>query len=687
MIKKSMNRFNKFLSTLAISGFLACFSVTSSAKDIGRGAESDSIDRAVATVYPALVRIAVVMEEGEDGRMKKLQGVGSGSIISADGYVLTNHHVAGHGTRFMVRLSNREDVDATLVGTDALADLAVIKLDLATRRNPGEPLPVAKFGDSDKLKVGDVVLAMGSPGGLSQSVTKGIVANTEMIAPKNMGGLTLDGERIGELVRWIGHDAVIFGGNSGGPLVNLDGEIIGVNEVGIASLGGAIPSNLAKKVSAELIAKGSVTRSWIGLEVQPLLRGMTKERGVLVSGVLKGSPADQAGMKHGDFVIEFNGQPVTDCWVEEDLPVFNAMVLNTPVGTKIQIKGLRDGQPQNWEVTTLERSPNQGREAELRGWGLTASNLTRLSALERRRKDTSGVLVHSIKSGGPCAEAKPPLLSGDVITAFNQTTISDVASLDAASKKFVSEVTSPKRASVAFSRGRQDLITVIKIGPEPAEQNPKQAEKAWLGASIQVLIPELADALSVTGKKGVRVTSVAPGSPASKADIKPGDLLFKADGQVISTSRPEDQEAFETLIRAHEVGGEITFDGLREGQPVKLSATLGRRPSDEAEVAQVKDERFEFTACNLSSTQRMARELDEDNRGVLVEKVTASGWAALAGLRNGDVLISIDGEPLSEIDTLRRKLDQLAEAKPRRTVFLVQRGIHNLYLEVEPKWQ
>jgi len=195
------------------------------------------IQRAVDAVYPALVRIHVVFEEGQRGRMEKKRASGSGAIISEDGYLITNHHVAGRATRIVCRLSNREEVDAELIGTDPLSDIAVLKLDLSTRRDPTAPLGVARFGDSDKLQVGDVVLAMGSPAGVSQSVTKGIVANTEMISPG--GGMRLDGENVGELVRWIGHDAVIYGGNSGGPLVNLAGEIVGVNEVGIGSLGGA----------------------------------------------------------------------------------------------------------------------------------------------------------------------------------------------------------------------------------------------------------------------------------------------------------------------------------------------------------------------------------------------------------------------------------------------------------------
>ena len=173
------------------------------------------IQRAVDAVYPALVRIHVVFENGGDGRMQKARASGSGAIITDDGYIITNHHVAGRATRIVCRLSDREEVEAELVGTDPLADLAVLKLKLETRRDPKKKLAVAKFGDSDKLQVGSVVLAMGSPSGLSQSVTKGIVANTAMIMPSGSGGMLLDGENVGELVRWIGHDAVIFHGNSG----------------------------------------------------------------------------------------------------------------------------------------------------------------------------------------------------------------------------------------------------------------------------------------------------------------------------------------------------------------------------------------------------------------------------------------------------------------------------------------
>lgn len=653
---------------------------------LAQGPGSESIEKAVTAVYPALVRIAVVMEEGEEGRMRKMQGVGSGSIISPDGYVLTNHHVAGRGTRFQCTLSNREVIDATLVGTDVLADLAVIKLDLAGRRDPKAPVPVARFGNSDKLRIGDVVLAMGCPGGLSQSVTKGIVANTEMIAPKNMAGMSLDGEDVGELVRWIGHDAIIFGGNSGGPLVNLDGEIVGINEVGIASLGGAIPANLAKAVSAELIAKGQVTRSWIGLEPQPLLRSMEKARGLLVASVFEGSPAALAGIEPGDVVQEFQGQPVPDCFAPEDLPIFNAMVLNTPVGTKVTIRGTRAGKPMDWSLATVARDALQAREAELPRWGLTARNLTRIAALERRRKDTNGVIVDTVSNGGAAAEAKPALRAGDVISSFNGQPVSDCSSLLAATQAFLKGLKSAQPAMVGFERGNEELLTVIRLGPDTEEQKARQAEKAWLGAQVQVIGPDLAAAMKLPEEKGVRITAVAPNSPAQKAGFKTGDLLFKANGQVINASRPEDQSVFETLIRSLDVDDKVEFDAQRSGQPIKLAATLGKRPAGEGDGRRFKDDRFEFSVRDLTAARLVQAGHGPDLKGVLVDDVIGSGWAALGGLRSSDILLKIDGEPVPDVGSLKRKLAQLAEAKPRRVVFFIQRGIRNYSLELEPRW-
>lgn len=645
-----------------------------------------AIQKAINAVYPALVLINVLMEEGEDGRMKKMQGSGSGTIVSEDGYVVTNHHVAGRGTRFVCRLSNREEIDATLVGTDALADIAVIKLDLSTRRLAGQPLPVARFGDSTNLKVGAPVLAMGSPGGLSQSITRGIVANTEMIVPRHMISMVLDGEKVGELVRWIGHDAIIFPGNSGGPLVNLDGEIIGVNEVGIASLGGAIPANIAKQVAAELIAKGSVTRGWIGLEAQPLLRSMPDEKGALVATVFEGSPADRAGIKAGDFITGYNGIRLPDCHAAEDIPTFNALILGSKVGSEAEIHGLRDGKPMAWKLTVEERQPNQAKEIEARGWGLTLRNLTRVSALEKHRDNSNGVLVDTVKTGGPSAESRPALATGDIITRVADKPVNNCADLLAITESLTTGKENPIPVLVGFERAAEKLVTVVKVGPAPQSTKPLQAEKPWFGASTQVLTPDLAEALGAEGKKGVRVTAVAKDSPAEKAGVKEGDLLLKLDGKVINASRPEDSDVFAESIRGYAIDATVEVGGIRDATPVTHKITLGRLPSDDADMVEYKDDLFEFTVRDLSAARRRSNHLADDLQGVVVEKIIASGWAALAGLVPGDIILEIDHKPVASTETLVAQFKGYRDTKPRRIVLFVKRGARNVFLEIEPRW-
>ena len=310
----------KLLSlSLALAGLGSL--ALSSASAAAEREDQAVIDAAIAKVYPSLVRIHVIAEAPKDGRMQKSGGTGSGTIIHPDGYVLTNHHVAGNASRVWVRLSNKTKVDAKVVGTDPQTDLCVIQLDLSQVPDEMKPLPVAGFGDFATLKVGDTVMAMGSPAGVSQSVTLGVVANLEMITPENVGGTKQDGENVGDLVRWIGHDAVIYFGNSGGPLVNLNGEIIGVNEVGLGSLGGAIPADIAKYVANELITNGVVRRSWTGLICQPMLESDADRRGVLVSAVVEGSPAAVAGVREGDVLTRFDGIEV-HASVREHMPHF-----------------------------------------------------------------------------------------------------------------------------------------------------------------------------------------------------------------------------------------------------------------------------------------------------------------------------------------------------------------------------
>jgi serine protease Do len=647
------------------------------------------VDQVMELAKPAIVRIEVLMEEGRDGRMVKQRGFGSGAIISPEGYVLTNHHVAGRGTRFRCTLADREEIPATLVGTDALADLAVIKLDLSARMKPDAPLTVATFGDSSQLKVGDTVYALGSPAALSQSVTKGIVANTAMIAPKLMGGgLVLDGENVGELVRWIGHDAVIFGGNSGGPLVNAAGQIIGVNEVGIGSIGGAIPGNLAKEVADELIAKGSVSRGWIGIEVQELLRGDRGHRGVLVASVFPGSPAAAAGIKPGAFLHTFNGTAIPDCRSPEDLPVFNSMVLGSKVGSRITLTGESEGQPVSWTVEVIARSPVQDFESEFVQWGMTARDVTPMEALELKRDGTAGVQVHSVRAGGPAAEGKPALKGQDIITHLDGKEIQTLEDFRAFNRSLTSAAGGLQPVLVAFERGltHDKYLTVVRIGPEPKGQTPLTADRGWLGADVQELGPELAEALHLKGTTGVRITRILADGPAARGGLQAGDILTQLDGQIIPARRPEDVRRFTESIAQRAPDATAKFEFIRDGGKQSATVTLAASPADDDDVAKWKDPEFEFAACDLTDAVKDEQNIPRTLKAARVTDVTPNGWASLAGLSKNDLILTIDGEPITGAADLEKKLGALKTAKPAQTVFFLQRGVRNLFIQLEPAW-
>ncbi|MEO7340125.1 MAG: PDZ domain-containing protein [Luteolibacter sp.] len=642
------------------------------------------IESAVQSVYPALVRIHVVSEEGGDGRMQKERASGSGTIISPDGYILTNHHVAGRATRITIRLADRQELKATLVGTDPLADLAVLKIDRKDLRNPDAPLPVAKFGDSSNLEVGDVVLAMGSPAGLSQSVTQGIVANTEMIAPG--GSMRLDGEAVGELVRWIGHDAIIFPGNSGGPLVNLKGEIVGVNEVGIGSLGGAIPSNLAKKVSEELIASGHVQRSWVGLAAQPLLKAMDAKAGILVGGVISDSPAAKTGLKAGDIITRCNGIDIPASRAAEDIPVFNRILLEAPVGSQLTLDGIRDGAPITWKVTTIQREPAEPREKELLSWGITARDLTELNAKQLLRDNNKAAVVQSIRSGGAAAASKPAIVPGDLILEVAGKPTANIDDLVRVSAELTAGKTEPVPSLVSYEHNGRNYLTVVKIGPEPDVDKPGLAKKAWIGIDTQVISSDLAEALAIPGSKGVRVTQVHPGSAAEKAGLKTGDLLLKLDGSVIPISRPEESDVFSSLIRQYKIGTEVNLSVRRGKEDLVVRVPLNASPEGTSDLASYDSDTLEFSSRDIGQEDRVSEKLSNDFRGVVITTIAPAGWAALGGLSAGDLLISIDGKPTDSIETLKPILADLEKNRRSPIVMFVRRGISTRYIELEPTW-
>jgi serine protease Do len=639
-----------------------------------------AVERAINRVYPSLVQIHVLSAYSEGGRERKFQASGSGAIISADGHVITNHHVVGKATSIRVILPTFEELDATLVGTDPLADIAVIKLD-TTRRPPGSPpLPVAHFGESDSLRVGDTVLAMGCPLALSQSVTRGIVANTDMRIPRAM---ELDGENVGSVVKWIGHDAQIFPGNSGGPLVNLDGEIVGINELGMG-LAGAIPADLAKSVASQLIAKGKVDRAWTGMTFQPLLKDSPPAMtGVLVASVLPGTPAAAAGVRPGDRVLAVEGKPVSVRF-DTQLPAFTNELLQRAPGAPLNLKLARGTQELTVTLSPLLRDEARAKEVEFKEWGMTVRRLTRVEAIDLQRPDTRGVLVSTLRSGGPSDKAIPPLRRDDVITQVASKPVDSPEALTRVTAEILKGARAPVPTVVGFERGSEKLLTLVEVGIRSPQEPAAEARRGWLPIATQVLSTKLATALGYKGRKGVRVTQVYP--DGESAGLRVGDVITKVDDAVVEASEPQDADVFDALIRAYRPGTKAQFAVLRDGKPILVTVTLQEGPRQENELRVYEDVTLEFRARDISYLDRVKRRWSKEETGALVSQVDAGGWAAVGGLRNDDLIASVDGKPVKTVQELEVLLRPVKETKPSHLTFFVKRGVQTLFLEIQPTW-
>jgi len=353
-------------------------------------------DRAVIgaknKVAPALVHIRPVQEVFTGGRREERQVVGSGFIVSRDGYVVTNNHVAGDSSLVRCVLSSKEEVDAEVVGADPFTDLAVLKLKTG-RTN----LPVATFAKGDTIEAGQTVIAMGSPHGLARSVSLGIVSVTD----RYLGG---SGEMAAPFNNWIQTDAAINPGNSGGPLVNMRGEVIGVNArrlPGAENVGFAIPVSIARDVVREIIEHGHVRRSWLGLGLQEMMRKTDDptQQGVIISFIDPLSPCADSGLAPGDILKAINSEPVHARFVE-DLPAVRNHIAELPTGEEATLTVLRGDEKLEFTVTPAERFQLKGEEVEFEAWGFTASEITPVLARRAQLPDTNGVVVTGAQVGG-----------------------------------------------------------------------------------------------------------------------------------------------------------------------------------------------------------------------------------------------------------------------------------------------
>ena len=370
------------------------------------------------------------------------RGVGSGFVMSREGYILTNNHMVEDADQIKVKLANGKEYDGKVIGRDPKTDLALMKVEGSSDLHP------LTLGNSDDLKVGSWVVAIGSPFGLEQTVTAGIVSAKGRVIGS------------GPYDNFIQTDASINPGNSGGPLINMRGEVIGINTAIIASgqgIGFAIPINMAKEIVPQLQEKGHVIRGWLGVGIQEVTPELAKlfdlkeKKGALVAQVISGSPAEKAGIEQGDVIVEFDGKEVVD---SKDLP---RIVASTSVGKAVTIKLSRNGKvlERQVKVGEMEEKVEVAKAPSHKSLGITVQNLTPEIAKGLGLEKETGVVVTRVEAGSPAANAGIQI--GDVIREVNRKPVKDV-------EDFVQKIEKTRvqdSVLLLLQRGQNNLFAAI----------------------------------------------------------------------------------------------------------------------------------------------------------------------------------------------------------------------------------
>lgn len=663
----------------------SCLLAPSFAEERGEDALRRDIEFAREQVFPALVNISVVTKNYSGGRMERFPSAGSGVIVSPAGHVLTNYHVAADAVEILCRLPSNEAIPATVIAHDPLTDLSVLKLSLDKRRSADTPLPFARLGDSDALRTGDYVLAMGNPLTLSSSMTLGIVGNPSRVftsfTGSDMDEMDLGGGQVtGLFTRWIQHDALILPGNSGGPLVNLRGEVVGINELGGTGVGFAIPSNLASHVLNQALTHGSIPRGWLGLTIQPVDKMRLRE-GALVGSLQPSGPAEKAGILPGDLILAINGEGVSVLFFEQVPPFYKRMADLAP-GSKARLKIRRGTEEKEVEAEVARMEPYLGDEEEARAIGITVRGITGLMALVRRFPNAEGVLVTGVRPGLPADAAKPSVQPRDILLEIGGKKVADVAAF----RTLVAGLGKGK-VPVRLRRGDADLLTVLDMAKKPKDTGGDELPKAWLGVETQVMTEEVANALGMKGVKGFRVTQVLPATEAEKAGLAVGDVLTALDGTPLNATRIQDAEMLKRIIERMSVGADASFVLRRGGEEKTVAVKLEATPQPASEAATGENDDLECKVRDLVYMDRIDNRWPVAQKGVLVTDAARGGPAYLGGLRSGDLLLRFGTDETPDVASFDAASKRFRESKPPLVTLFVRRDYRTLYVFVEPVYR
>jgi serine protease Do len=420
-------------------------------------------DAGFRNLLDSVVRLDVREASYTDGTRKMVRGVGSGVILDEAGYILTNAHVVGiDAEEIMITLPNLEQVEAELIGWDHWTDLALVRMDVDALKQRGLSFSHGEFGDSKALYPGQTVYAVGTPNGLTRTVTRGIISNpNRYFAASNQ----IRGYETGYFNTWLQTDAAINPGNSGGPLVDEYGRIVGINTrsyLGSNNLSFAVPASIAREILPQLKGQGQVTRSYIGLKPGALqdlesFYGIEANVGMLVDSVDPGSPVAQAGIRAGDIILALNGQPLDVRFPEQIPPVLHA-IAEFGIGETLSFDVLRNGNKLQVEVVTEQLESRVGERWAFEKWGISAEDVSKAYAREEQLKNDEGVLVTGVQQAFPAEQAG--LNRGDIVLSINRK---KVDSLDAMKTFYTDYEENPEK--VLFEVWRNHSLRYLVLEP------------------------------------------------------------------------------------------------------------------------------------------------------------------------------------------------------------------------------
>ncbi|MFH0931843.1 MAG: trypsin-like peptidase domain-containing protein [Candidatus Zixiibacteriota bacterium] len=403
-------------------------------------------------IQPSVIHIEVIKKSDSF----KFKSLASGLVVDPNGYILTNEHVVDKAQSIRVTLTSKLEYPAEVIGTDKQTDLALIKI------KTEEKLTVPKFGNSEKIEVGEWVIAVGNPFGFDRTVSFGIVSGKGRVIPF----LPEESRLISDFIQT---DAAIDPGSSGGPLVNLKGEVIGINSIGLGrGQGFTIPINTALKIKDKLLSAGVIERGWLGLSIQPLNREFAKYfedeklKGILISDVEQNSPAEEAGLLPGDIILEYQGEKIS-AEKEDDLNRFSLLVSESPVGEFATIRIQRKEKALDLKVKVALQPKVKAEEYET-DLGFTVKEITGVIYREYMLEDKEGVFVSFVEVGGPASQGE--LSEEDVIKKVEDLKISNLEDF----KKALEKVKDQKQILLAIKRGKNQRFILIQPGIKKEEK-------------------------------------------------------------------------------------------------------------------------------------------------------------------------------------------------------------------------